>query len=674
MAELHDLPVDDIFLSGMYHCIALRSTIASGRIVSISVPDLPETVRLIRADDIPGSPTIRVGQTEIPVLAGAQVRHVGESIALLCGPDELELQNLMSQIDVRYERTTPRNLTDDRDRQEIVYSRSVSIGNTQSAFDRAFQIVEGEYRLESDRLNPIHAVGALAIPETDGMRVMASTGWLYHMRSSVAAALGVSEDFVAGLATPSHRCGGGNIWYPSLIAAQAAVASYCTDAPVRMILNPSERSQLLARRPGCIIQHKTALSRSGKIIGMEIEIAAEDGAYPSFPRERLDRLCLAAAGYYAYRSIKIDGRLVASNLPPADTGNGMGTAESLFAMEIHATRLAELSKEDPITWRLTNILPERNSTVTRVRAGSTPQRKLLERVLTASDFARKYSANELRKNRQDGSAAGMLRGIGVASGYVGSGFMSEDGPDTASVSLELDSEGTLHIKSSCSVEPEVSRVLYAPAAAEILGLEAEAIEIEPPHSDTVPDSGPSVMSRNVTIVRRLVENCANSIQKRRFRVPLPLEVSRQRRTGRKWDVETFRGTPFSLLSWASCVVEIELDVVSLEIGLRGIWLSASVGSVVDTSHLRASLQSEIIDAYELCTGNGSAMPGGTIDGGRRLHIDILPANAARTGPADGLASGTFAPAFVSAVSQATGFYFDSQPLTRSLILQYAGDR
>ena len=116
-------PIDDVAVDGMRHCLALRSRIANGRIISISPPELPGEVTLIGPDDVPGSSTIRVGEIDIPVLAGPEVRHRGEAIALLCGPNELELQRLMNRIDVRYERDPTLDLTESFEPERLVYSR-----------------------------------------------------------------------------------------------------------------------------------------------------------------------------------------------------------------------------------------------------------------------------------------------------------------------------------------------------------------------------------------------------------------------------------------------------------------------------------------------------------------------------------------------------------------------
>ncbi len=369
MDEPHGLLIDDIYVDGMLHCIALRSRISRGTISSVMPPLLPESVLLIRAEDIPGANSIRVEEIDVPVLTDARIDHHGQAIALLCGPDELELQHLLDQFDVQYEQEGRHELAFDYQPEQVICSRNITIGNPSSAFDKAFQVIEGEYRVDSGYAQTVHSVGAFARQNGDSMTIRAPTGWLYQLRSATAGAIGIPLERVNAETTPLTRTARGNIWYPSLIAAQTAIAAALSGKPVRMILGPRERQLLTGRRPGCLIHHKTALTRKGTVSGMEITLVAEEGSYPTFPSEYLDRLCFGAVGPYAFRNLKLEGRLISTNLPPVDTHGGLGFSDAFFALEVHVTRLAELSQEDPVSFRLKNLLPERSSTISRARAG-----------------------------------------------------------------------------------------------------------------------------------------------------------------------------------------------------------------------------------------------------------------------------------------------------------------
>ena len=159
-----------------------------------------------------------------------------------------------------------------------------------------------------------------------------------------------------------------------------------------------------------------------------------------------------------------------------------------------------------------------------------------------------------------------------------------------------------------------------------------------------------------------------------------MESSRSsRRSQNRWDPDALEGTPFSPLSWGACVVEVELNAVSLEIAVRGIWFAFNVGVLLDESLARRAMESELIDIFNVCcNGEIAWKSAGTHSSdfaaacnSPALFVRFLPGKKTQSGALEGLVSSTFAPAFVSAVSQATGFYYDCLPLSRSLILQYA---
>ena len=142
-------------------------------------------------------------------------------------------------------------------------------------------------------------------------------------------------------------------------------------------------------------------------------------------------------------------------------------------------------------------------------------------------------------------------------------------------------------------------------AQELLNIEKNDISIRCPDTSIVPDTGPSILSRNIPIVSRLLEQCMKSIQKKRFRAPLPLEETRsfQRTASEEWDEEDFSGYPFIGMSWGSCVTEVEFDPVTLEASVRGVWLAIDCGRIIDENNARRSVETEVVNALNLISAN-----------------------------------------------------------------------
>ncbi|MBT3274497.1 MAG: molybdopterin-dependent oxidoreductase, partial [Spirochaetales bacterium] len=473
MDNISDRLIDDISIKGMLHCVAVRSRIRKGRVRSFSLPPLPDQVFFIRAADIPGRNSVTISGVEIPVLVTDEIRYQGEALALLCGPDEQELAAIAALVETEYERNDPLELSIDTPDDLIVTSRVLSMGDPPAGFEEAFQVIEGEYQMDSGTIAILQPVGALAEVGENGISVATSTGWLHHVRYTVAQVLDSPAAQIEVSNTAVAGSGPGCIWYPSLLAAQAAVAAASIGHPVRMVLSSQERNAFTTRKPGSIIRLKTGLRKDGTISAMEIDFAAEGGAYPTYAREHLDRLLLSVAGHYSAKNIKISGKLVYTSLPPIDMRGGLGLNDGFFALEVHTTRLAELSHEDPAEWRCRVLLSERKNTITRVRAGKTPQKSLIEAVVKDSDFSRKYSANEMLRKRRGSLTleSGYFRGIGIATAFQGGGFINSGEQEPASVTAHMDSESKLNISTSATFAADSGRVLFRDTASRILGLD-----------------------------------------------------------------------------------------------------------------------------------------------------------------------------------------------------------
>ena len=679
MASHAETFVDDIFEKGMLHGIVVRSEIRCGAVKNVTMPILPEEYFVIREDDIPGDNVVRIQSTEIPILCEKNIQYAGQAILLICGPDDCLLEDLKAAVKIIYEESTADEFDESYSDNQLIYSRSIRRGDAEQAFASAFQITEGEYETEPSFRREADPCGAFADVQEDIATVVVPSKWIYHVRDSVAAVLGrnASDVVVRMPATAGLR--DGFLWNPSLIACHAALLSSKSNRPVRIMLSYDEKQRLLTRSNGVRISQKTALNKNGSLRSMRFTILADAGSYPVFGNEMLDRICLSVSGQYRCENLSIDGTLVRSNNPPAESYVGFGFDASFFSTEVHVTRLAEVAGEDPYQWKKKNLLNSNEKHFTNEKNPGMPFHTLLDTAAEESDYKRKYAANELLKKRRNNitSLTSSLRGIGIAVSYQGAGFIGGEEQSPSTVTIKLQSTGNLEISSSAVHREAGTPALLKLTAAEILGLKPEQISITPADTSLVPDSGPSMMSRNISVIRRLIQSGCQTIQKKRFRSPLPLEINKKYRKPAKqlWDSESFTGTPFTQLSWAATVAEVEIDPVSLEINLRGVWLVIDAGKIIDKKLAFKNVELELARVFEWCRGyevqweSSGNYEGHHLDDQAKsappVHIFFNEESQNQTGAIEGLAFSSFTPAFINAVSQATGFYFDGVPLTTS---------
>src|SRR5205085_6893609 len=102
--------------------------------------------------------------------------------------------------------------------------------------------------------------------------------------------------------------------------------------------------------------HRTAVTRDGKLVGMEIDFVIDGGAYATLSAVVLSRGTIHAAGPYDCPNIRIRSRAMATNAPPHGAFRGFGAPQSIFALERHMDKIARTIGLAPDEFRRRNFL------------------------------------------------------------------------------------------------------------------------------------------------------------------------------------------------------------------------------------------------------------------------------------------------------------------------------
>jgi CO/xanthine dehydrogenase Mo-binding subunit len=721
--------VDDIVFRYSLFAITIRSPVARGRLKAVDCPKLPGPYTLITAADIPGEN--RLEDFPVPILASGELSYIGEPVALLAGPDEARLEEYADQCRVRCEEepVSGGNIPP----QNVYATRIIRSGDTEKAFEKAKTIVSGAYVTGIQEHWYAEPTGAVAgysglkpgpRPEakqgpnpdhdrreekTGGdknaaggpppMMIYTATQWPCHVRRSVARALGIPE---AQVMVEAARLGvhmDGKIWYPSLIACHAALCAFITRKAVKLILTREEDFRYSPKRNGSEIHIRSALGGKGELLGTEIGLKINLGGQGIFTDEILDRTCLGSLGAYRHGSYTISGTALGTGIPPQGPFSGFGLAQGFFAMERHASHIADTLHQDPAEWRK-NFHLEKNQelAIGAVLRETPPFDQLLDTAAAMGDYYRKWASCEIlrihrqKTNWEEGGEP--LRGIGIAAGYQGSGFLHA-GKDKGNyaVELTLGKDGSLEIKTAMADSGGKYLHIWARMAAEILSISVEKVRLISVNtafsgpglrSSAIPDPGPGSLSRNITALTRLVESCCLAIRKQHFRDPLPITVRRSCRPlkARAWEGKTpdpalcYDSGCFSRPGWGAAVVEVEIDQIEYTPKVRGIWLAVDGGKILSEAGARSSLKTSAIQA--LCWASREQLE--YVDGiiSREQFINYkIPAPAELppikidflwndTGAPKGIGELPFhciPAAWLQAVSQAMDHHFQKIPLS-----------
>ena len=421
--------VDDLHFEGMIYGATVRSPVARGRIKALHFGEgIPwQDFTIVRASDIPGQNHIALILNDQPCLADSIVNHPEEPVLLLAHPDRYLLENARRAVEVETEPLPAVfNLDESLRRNVIIWGEDnifkqyrVEKGDVDSAWDRAHLIVEGEYHTGAQEQLYIETNGMIAIASPErGVAVWGSMQCPYYVHKALKAVFDLTDEQVRVIQTETGGGFGGKEEYPSMIAAHAALLAWKSGKPVKVVYDRAEDMTATTKRHPSRTRHRTAVSKDGKLLAMDIDFVIDGGAYTTLSPVVLSRGTIHAAGPYHCPNVRISSRALATNTPPHGAFRGFGAPQSIFALERHLDKVAAAVGLGVEELRRRNFISKGQSTATgQVIAEEIDMPALLDRALRESDYRAKCE-----RFARENPGSRVKRGVGLASFFHGAGF------------------------------------------------------------------------------------------------------------------------------------------------------------------------------------------------------------------------------------------------------------
>ena len=604
--------IDDIVLPGMFYGATVRSSIPRGKIKKITfAAGVPwDEFVIVSAKDIPGANCVALIVDDQPCLADGIVNHREEPILLLAHSNRHVLPKAVNSVAIEYDPLPALFTMEESERQtRVIWGTDntfkrflVEKGDVDSVWGKADYIVEGEYKTGAQEQLYIENNGVIAsFDRKKGITVWGSLQCPYYVHKALMKLLALPEDKVRVVQMETGGAFGGKEEYPSMIASHAALLAMKSGKPVKIVYDRMEDMAATTKRHPSRTRHRTAVTRDGKILGGEIDFVVDGGAYTTLSPVVLSRGTIHAGGPYYWPNIRISARAVATNVPPHGAFRGFGAPQSLFAMERHMDRIAATVGISPIEVRRRNFLKTGQTTTTEQTIQEPIDLdKLLNRALTYSDYHEKR-----QRFHKENVAATYKKGIGIATFLHGAGFTGSGERYLASVvGVEGCADGRVRVLVSSTEFGQGTKTVLCQIAAETLGLQYEDVDIAQADTEEVPNSGPTVASRTVMVVGKLVQSAARGIEqtliasgfltqehsRKEFREACAKYASEhgefkswaryEAPPGIFWDDEKYRGEAYAAYAWAIYVAEVTVDVTTYSVTVDDFVALQEVGRVL----------------------------------------------------------------------------------------------
>jgi CO/xanthine dehydrogenase Mo-binding subunit len=719
--------ITDLLPPDSLECRILRSPISSGTFSLDHSSHLTETSGLLTWKDIPGRNAIHLLESELPLLCEHSISYAGEPIALLYGTTSFEIDQLSDQVNIQWnpdgkelltisDKTLVRteeylwDLEDTNQGTKKVLKKtgkkpsSLSLQEYQSenvdedSQDESFYM-EREISSHFEVGSQFHAVQETVMAAAswvDGiLTVLVPSSWPHSIGANLAKILKIPQSKIRVEATIPGMYHDRLLIDSILVSAYAALVCCLTGKPAHCSFGHGNEEGFSTKQAPLYYTHTAQITPVSGISSLDICIKCNQGAYPMVTNELIRQIIGSANPAYASTKGKIRVEIHKTNLYPMSIFHGFLSEQVQALGEIQINRIAHVLGMDPLLMRIGLIDQES-------KLGGANCLPLIQLTEELGDFSRKYASYELLRKQMEASPTQLtnqfrsLRGIGAALGFQGNGFSKVTESNLSSkVKLLMKQDGSVELRAATTPGSGTLKSHLRDIIRDTLEVKDEMITIIPSDSSQVPDAGPLSVSRSVSIMNHLVLQACHSLQKMRFRTPLPIEVQKSFTSPRGKTVQAPHGYPWLKPTWACGAVEVEIDPSTYIPSVLGIWLVVQAGSLLNFQQARAHLEGTVIQSVNWVLHQRWTQVGGYLEprvsrlrnllGSSKtpkIHItfvdeDGFPISEKKSGHIEEeplgigeIAQSIIPSALISALSQAAGRFFDQIPVSPQEIYQY----
>ncbi len=356
--------VDDVPLpEGGLHLAFGMASVARGEILELDVSAVravPGVLRVLTPDDLDPMPDCSPTVQDEPLLSREVFFH-GQPIFLVVATSHLAARKAARLARVTY-RELPAILTVEQalaansrfERGPILWSR----GDVDQGFAGAAHVVEGRIDVGGQEHFYLEGQVAAAIPQEDGMLVIASSQHPTEIQHKVAHALHLP---MAAVRVEMRRMGGGFGGKESQgnwLAVACAVAARATGQPCKMRYDRDDDMVLTGKRHDIQIRYRAGCDAAGRLTAVDFTHLIRCGWSQDLSLAVADRAMLHADNAYFIPNIRIESHRLKTNTASATAFRGFGGPQGILCIERVMDHLAHVTGIEPAELRMRNYYLE----------------------------------------------------------------------------------------------------------------------------------------------------------------------------------------------------------------------------------------------------------------------------------------------------------------------------
>ena len=388
------------------------SSIPHGKIINLDLQEARKSegvVKVITYEDIPGENQVgRIIQDE-ELLAEHKVDFVGQPIAVIFAETKDQANKARDLIKIEYEPLTA--VFDAREAAKngslIAPSRTISLGDIDSIWERCETIIEGEVESGGQEHIYMETQASLAIPKENGdILIYSGTQNPSTVQKIVSDILGYDMNKIEVDVKRLGGAFGGKEDQATHWSAICALGVYHIGRPVKLVLDRQEDITITGKRHPYSTDYKLGLDREGKILALEADYYQNAGAAADLSTAILGRTLFHVTNAYFIPNVRVTAYSCRTNLVPYTAFRGFGAPQAMFVMECIMSHAAEVTNIPISVLQEKNLLDERDQFPYGMRVENATAKRSFQQVLQDSKYEelknKQFEFNETNKFTKKG--------------------------------------------------------------------------------------------------------------------------------------------------------------------------------------------------------------------------------------------------------------------------------
>jgi xanthine dehydrogenase large subunit len=412
------------------------------------------------------------------------------------------------------------------------------------------------------------------LDESGGIAVESSTQHPAETQEIVARVLGIARHQVTVGCLRMGGAFGGKEVQANAWAAIAALGAWKTKRPVRVRLTRALDMALTGKRHPFLARYEAGFSRDGRIEGVRIQLYSDGGWSLDLSEPIMWRALFHCDNAYFLPAAELTGYVCRTHKTSQTAFRGFGGPQGMLVIEEILDRAARRLSLAPETVRERNFYRDGDTT----HYGQTVKdaariATIWKQLRQTSDFAgRREQIDRFNAQHPD-----TKRGLAITPVKFGISFTAAFFNQAGALVL-IYRDGSVQVNHGGTEMGQGLHTKIRQIAAEILGVDLDAIRVMPTRTDKIPNTSATAASASADLNGAAVADACRQLRERLDRIPnasslsfrerceaayrdrVPLFANGFYRTPEiHFDYASGHGKPFHYFAYAAAVSEVELD-------------------------------------------------------------------------------------------------------------------